>query len=96
LAADLNDGQLSQALVLRPGAQHSAIVRVEPVMLVRQERPARGAEKQAVKVRTLDPLEDELVEVSEPAGAQVPVALDLEVILGGAAAGHRPESDVYR
>jgi hypothetical protein len=77
-------------------AEDSAIVRVELVMLVRRERLAHGVDEQVVEVRTLDPLEDDLVEVSEPAGAEVALALDLEVILGGAAAGHRSESDVYR
>jgi hypothetical protein len=57
-------------------------VRDEPVTLVRPERLAHGAEKQAVEVRTLDPLEDDLAEVSEPARAEVAVALELEVIPG--------------
>ncbi len=67
MAADLNDGQLSQALVLRPGAEHPAIVRDQLLTLVPQERLAHGVDEQAVEARTLDPLEDDLVEVSEPA-----------------------------
>ena len=50
-------------------------------------RRAHGADQEPVEVLRVHPVEHELVDVREPAGAEVVVAVSLEVVVGQPAVG---------
>ena len=62
-------------------------MRDEVVVLVRGERGPHRVDEEPVEVGTADPVEHDLVQMGEPAGAEVRVGLDLEVVVGQAAVG---------
>src|SRR6202451_2843371 len=70
------------ALVPYPQAGQAAQVRDEPIVLMGRVRRPDGLDQQIVKIRARQPVEDDLVQIGEPGGAEVLVALGLEVRLG--------------
>src|SRR3954462_12682182 len=70
-----------RSLFAHPLADKAAEVGEETLLLVRRIGAANGVHEQAVEVGRVDPVEDHLVDVREPAVAEVVVALDLEVLV---------------
>src|SRR6185437_127168 len=68
--------------LVQPLADEAAEVGHELLVLVRRIRGAHGLHQQRVEVARADPVEDELVQVAEPARAEVLVAVGLEVLVG--------------
>ena len=74
-------------LVAAPQLQQAPEVRHELLVLVRRELRRDGVDEQRVELGALEVGERDLVDVGEPAGAEVLVAVGLEVGVGQGAVG---------